>query len=28
VPEVSDRESIRAARSSLEAGKADQRVGW
>jgi 3D-(3,5/4)-trihydroxycyclohexane-1,2-dione acylhydrolase (decyclizing) len=28
VPEVSDRESIRAARSSLEAGKTDQRVGW
>jgi 3D-(3,5/4)-trihydroxycyclohexane-1,2-dione acylhydrolase (decyclizing) len=28
VPEVSDRESIRAARSSMEAGKAEQRVGW
>jgi 3D-(3,5/4)-trihydroxycyclohexane-1,2-dione acylhydrolase (decyclizing) len=28
VPEVSDRESIREARAALEAGKADQRVGW
>jgi 3D-(3,5/4)-trihydroxycyclohexane-1,2-dione acylhydrolase (decyclizing) len=28
VPEVSDRESIRAARAALDAGKADQRVGW
>jgi 3D-(3,5/4)-trihydroxycyclohexane-1,2-dione acylhydrolase (decyclizing) len=28
VPEVSDRESVRAARSSMDAGKDDQRVGW
>jgi 3D-(3,5/4)-trihydroxycyclohexane-1,2-dione acylhydrolase (decyclizing) len=28
VPEVSERESIREARAALEAGKAEQRVGW
>jgi 3D-(3,5/4)-trihydroxycyclohexane-1,2-dione acylhydrolase (decyclizing) len=28
VPEVSDREGVQAARSSMEAGKVDQRVGW
>jgi 3D-(3,5/4)-trihydroxycyclohexane-1,2-dione acylhydrolase (decyclizing) len=28
VPEVSDRESIRAARAAVDAGKAEQRVGW
>jgi 3D-(3,5/4)-trihydroxycyclohexane-1,2-dione acylhydrolase (decyclizing) len=28
VPEVSDREAVRAARAALEAGKRQQRVGW
>ncbi len=28
VPEVSGRESIRAARAALDTGKAEQRVGW
>jgi 3D-(3,5/4)-trihydroxycyclohexane-1,2-dione acylhydrolase (decyclizing) len=28
VPEVSDREAVRAARTELEAGKRQQRVGW
>jgi 3D-(3,5/4)-trihydroxycyclohexane-1,2-dione acylhydrolase (decyclizing) len=28
VPEVSDREAVRAAREALEAGKRQQRVGW
>jgi 3D-(3,5/4)-trihydroxycyclohexane-1,2-dione acylhydrolase (decyclizing) len=28
LPETSDRESIRLARAALEAGKAEQRVGW
>jgi 3D-(3,5/4)-trihydroxycyclohexane-1,2-dione acylhydrolase (decyclizing) len=28
VPEVSDRASIREARQALDAGKAEQRVGW
>jgi 3D-(3,5/4)-trihydroxycyclohexane-1,2-dione acylhydrolase (decyclizing) len=28
VPDVSERETVRAARSSMSAGKAEQRVGW
>jgi 3D-(3,5/4)-trihydroxycyclohexane-1,2-dione acylhydrolase (decyclizing) len=28
VPEVSDREEIVAARATMDAGKAAQRVGW
>ena len=28
LPEASDREGIRQARAALEAGKAEQRVGW
>ena len=28
VPEVSDREEIRAAKAAMDAGKAGQRVGW
>ena len=28
VPEVSDRAAVREARDRLEAGKANQRIGW